>query len=115
VRLWHAIGSGDVLRRYIRLLRALARPTLYIEAKPWALRGLRAFGSTTRRGRQALNDVQDAVGRAPGCADLPIAVYRCSGVQVGAIFDVRALLIPRLLLSGWFGSPAMGFRAEILA
>ena len=36
------------------------------------------------------NDVQDAAGRAPQCADLLI------GVQVGAIFDVRALLTPPL-------------------
>jgi hypothetical protein len=51
--------------------------------------------------------------RAARCADLPIS---STGVQVGAILDVRALLTPPLAAEGMFRlSTRMGFRAEVLA
>jgi hypothetical protein len=37
--------------------------------------------------------------------DALTCLSRGTGVQVGAIFDVRALLTPRLRPSAWFGSP----------
>jgi len=45
--------------------------------------------------------------------DLPVSTY---GVQVGAIFDVRALLTPPLAAERMVRlSTRMGFRAEVLA
>jgi len=54
-----------------------------------------------------------AASQPARCPDLPVSTYRC---QVGAIFDVRAMLTPPLAAERIVRlSTRMGFRAEVLA
>jgi hypothetical protein len=75
--------------------------------------GVRQHDEAGPPGMKRVNDVQDAVGRAPQRADLLSAGYRCSGR--GAIFDVRTLRTPPLGAERMARlSTRMGFRAEML-
>jgi hypothetical protein len=87
-------------------------PSSAYKVRPWALRRFRQHDEAGLFGMKRVNVYRTRLAARRGVLT---CLSRGTGVQVGAIFDVRALLTPPLAAERMVQlSTRMSFRAEVL-